>query len=124
MSSHDLHLLNIAAQNGDADAIRRLAGDGADVNERLDDGLTLLMSVVRPDEHGDHTTATAVRRMVEVLIASGAQPSLMDHAGKRAIDHLQDNLDPDWRDVFGGALLVTRADQLVWKQIAGLLQIL
>ena len=74
---------------------------GVNVDARLDDGSTVLLNVVTPDECGDLLVPDAVWMMVVFLLAKGADPALRDNAGNNALDRAQALLDPDWRDVFG-----------------------
>jgi ankyrin repeat protein len=78
-----------------------LLATGVDVNAQHEDGTTVLINVVTPDEHGDLTAPTAVLRMVRFLLERGADPTIRDRDGRDALAHANDLLDPEWRDVFG-----------------------
>jgi hypothetical protein len=66
-----------AAARGDLDSLIALIGAGAHVNETNPDGETALMSAASEAE------PDACR----LLLASGAVPGLLDHAGHTALDH-------------------------------------
>ena len=72
-----------------------------DINEPFDDGTTLLMGVVKPNEHGDLTNPRATLEMVRFLLQEGADPSVGDRAGCDSVQHASSALSPSWKDDFG-----------------------
>ena len=61
-----------------------LGGVGADVNACNELGITALMSSVR----SEHPDATALPRVVEALLAAGANVTACDHDGNLSLHHL------------------------------------
>jgi ankyrin repeat protein len=64
-----------AVRIGDKDSVRRLLGQGADVNARSDDGTTALM----------HATAVGDVELMRVLLAHGADANTKNKAGATAL---------------------------------------
>lgn len=81
---HFEKLLHLAAQRGDADLVAERLGWGIDPNCASPKGRTPLIANV-----GGFCPSAAT---VKALLAAGADPSLMDHAGLTALDYARRKL--------------------------------
>ncbi len=91
--------------------------EGFKVNTQNEQGCTLLMFAVMPDEHGDVNTARASEIMVDYLLEKGADPFIKDSFSMSCIDYAQGNIDPKWRDSFGYPLSWDEESIKTWKRI-------
>lgn len=79
-------VLQIAVFNRDADTVRILLQSGADVNARYFNGETALLTAVRlvsEERQSAHTNS-----IVEALLDSGADVTIADNSGRKAMDYL------------------------------------
>lgn len=98
-----LHLLADACIHH-CDVVRAkavLETTGIDINSRFEDGSTVLMHAVAPDEHGDLTSTEAMYRMAVFLLELGADTEIKDDLGRTALDYANQLVDPNWKDYFG-----------------------
>ncbi|MCP1997699.1 ankyrin repeat domain-containing protein [Nitrobacter winogradskyi] len=73
-----------ACWRGDIAEVERLIREGADVNAGNSNGTTPLMYAKT------HAFSTGETRLIRLLLASGADPSRRDKAGKTAADYTRE----------------------------------
>lgn len=94
-------LLHVVHDTCDVARCRQILDSGIDVNATTSKGCTPLMFAVMPNEFGEQNVPQATLEMVRVLLACGADPTIVDSFGMTAADYARQLLDPNWKDLFG-----------------------
>ena len=101
MKASRLQDLLTAIDRCDFAKVRQLVESGLSVNQRTEAGCTPLMFSVIPNPFDDPTGAEWIEKIVDCLLALGADKTLKDNEGMMAADYLRQQLDPDWKSEYG-----------------------
>ena len=108
----------------DLSQCRKILESGLDVNARTSVGCTALMIAVMPNEYGDHNSPYAILNVVKLLLAHGADITIVDSYRMTAVDYAQQLLDPNWTDVFGHSAIDQWNDDTDKSAIAEIIALL
>ncbi len=122
MSDLPMEIVEAVCRDCDIERCERLLDRGFDVNTRNDQGVTMLMLAVEPDQYGDFNSPRAIRDLVAFLIERGANPGMRDKNGWTAQDYARQYFDPQWRTVFGDKIVLDDDDARFLTDIILLLE--
>ena len=117
-------LIHAVSDTCDLRKCREILESGLDINSTTSAGCTALMFAVMPNDYGDQNTPHAIMDVVKVLLSHGADITMTDSHGMKAVDYARQLIDPNWTDVFGYPVVDqwdNSTDQSILAEIINLL---